>query len=51
MTETAVSGQPGGDEPAVLDTPQQFTDATSYQVRDELQALMRRQSALTARPL
>ena len=42
MTETALSGQLGGDEPAVLDTPQQFTDATSYQVRDELQALIER---------
>ena len=42
MTETALSGQLGGDEPAVLDTPQQFTEATSYQVRDELQALIER---------
>ena len=42
MTETAVSGQLGGDEPAVLDTPQQFTEASSYRVRDELQALIER---------
>ena len=42
MTETALSGQLGENEPAVLDTPQQFAEATSYQVRDELQALIER---------
>jgi hypothetical protein len=42
MTETALGGQPSGDQPAVLDTPQELTKATSHQVRDELQMLIER---------
>jgi hypothetical protein len=44
MTETALGGQPSGDQPAVLDTPQELTKATSHQVRDELQMLIERGS-------
>ena len=37
MTEVAQ-----GEQPPVLDTPQEFTDASSYQVRDELAGLIER---------
>ena len=35
MTEVALGGQP-----SALDTPQEFTDASSYRVRDELAGLI-----------
>ncbi len=41
MTE-AVSGGMAMDAASILDTPQQFTGATSYQVRDALQELLER---------
>jgi hypothetical protein len=41
MTE-AVAGGPAADPASVLDTLQQFSEATSYQVRDALQELLER---------
>jgi hypothetical protein len=43
ITDTLPGKQSAGGETAVaLDAPQQFTEATSYEVRDELQKLIER---------